>query len=172
MPAAIESDPAHGSDLGCVRIRVSTFHMGRTVQFALAFQLAGACLAGQPIGILIDFSNQPESAVVDLMKLEIRQILAPAQLELSFQRIGDSGALQSFRKIVIIRFHGTCQVQMDSGGIQLNQAGVLDYPALGRTEIVGGQIVPYVQVYCNEVRAFVPTVSTISFYVQMYGSAR
>jgi hypothetical protein len=139
------------------------------VQLALALQLGGLCLSAQPIGILFDFANQPEPAVIDLMKTEIREILAPAQMELSFHRIGQTGASQPFRKIVIVRFHGACRTQSDSRGMQSNEAG-LDYPALGRTDISGGRILPYVQVYCNEVRAFIPLVS-LTPLAQMYGRA-
>ena len=144
--------------------------MRRTVHLALAFLSASVCLAGQPIGILFDFATQPESAVVNLMKSEIREILAPAQLELSFQRMGEGAASQPYRKIVIVRFHGACQSLSDSGRIHLNDADVLDYPALGSTDIAGGRVLPYVQVYCNEVRAFIPAVSTTSF-AEMYGRA-
>jgi hypothetical protein len=144
--------------------------MSRIVQFVLALPLLGVCLSAQPIGILFDFAKQPELNIVDLMKSEIREILAPTQMELSIQRIGETGASRAFRKIVIVHFQGSCQTQSDSGGIQLNQPGVLDYPTLGKTDISGGRILPYVQVYCNEVRAFVPSVSSISF-AQMYGRA-
>ena len=140
----------------------------------LAFAIAWACvcLASQPlpIGIFLDFANQPEAALVDLMKSEIREILAPAQLRLSFQRLGESGASQPFRKIVVIRFQGSCHTQADSGNIQLDEPGILDSPALGRTNVASGRILPYVKIFCNEVRAFVPAVSSIS-YARMYGRA-
>jgi hypothetical protein len=142
--------------------------MYRTALFALALQSAGVCLAAEQIGILFDFASQPEPAIVDLMKSEIRDILAPAQLDLSFHRVGERGASQPFRKIVVIRFYGVCQTQSDSD--QLNELGILEYPALGKTNISSGHVLPYVQVYCNEVRAFVPSVSTIPFK-QMYGRA-
>jgi hypothetical protein len=144
--------------------------MRRAVQLAFVFQLASVCLTGQPVGILFDFGVRPDSAIVDLMKSEIRQILAPAQMDLGFYRIGDSDALQAFRKIVVVRFHGSCQWQLDSSGIQLNEPDVLDNPALGKTNISGGRVMPYVQVYCNEVRAFLPSVSTLPFS-QIYARA-
>jgi hypothetical protein len=144
--------------------------MRHAVKFILAFQLAEVCFAGDSIGILFDFATQPEPAVVDLMKSEIRGILAPAQLDLSIQRLGENGAGQPFRKIVVVRFQGACKAQVDSGGIQLEQPELLDSPALGRTSIASGHILPYVQVYCNEVRAFVPSVSRTPF-AKMYGRA-
>jgi hypothetical protein len=144
--------------------------MRRTIQLSFAIQLVQVCFGGQAIGILFDFGTQPESAVVDLMKTEIRSILEPAQLELSFQSLGERGATQPFRKVVIVRFHGACQAQSTTSGIQLEEPAILDYPALGRTEISGGRVLPYIQVYCNEVRAFVPLVSTIPF-AQLYGRA-
>ncbi len=144
--------------------------MRRVVQWAFAFQFAGLCLAGQPIGILFDFGSQPEPSVVDLMKSEIRSILAPAELDLNFQRIGQSGASRAFRKVIVVRFHGSCRARSISSGIQLTDPAILDSPALGRTDVSGGRVLPFVQVYCNEVRAFVPAVSRIPF-AQMYGRA-
>jgi hypothetical protein len=139
--------------------------MCRSVLLTAASQLVGVCLARQPmpIGILFDFASQPESRVVDLMKSEIRDILAPAHLKLEFDRLGDWRSSQAFRKIVIVHFHGTCHTQVDADAIQLDQPGLLDLPALGTTAISGGHILPYVQVYCNEVRAFVPSMATASF---------
>jgi len=146
--------------------------MCQAVRFALAFACAGVCQPGQPppVGIILDFATQPESALVDVMKSEIQEILAPARMELSFQRMGQSGASQSFRKIVVVRFQGACQTQADSGSIQLNQPELLEFPALGRTDVSGGRILPYVQVYCNEVRAFIPSVSLTPFGL-IYGRA-
>jgi hypothetical protein len=141
--------------------------MRRIVQFALVLHCAAVYMAAQPIGILFDFGTQPEPAIVELMKSEIREILAPARLDLSFQRVGESGASQPFRKVVIVRFHGSCHSQVDAGGIQ---SAVVDYPALATTDISAGRILPYVQVYCNQIRAFLPSVSRISF-ARMYGRA-
>ena len=143
--------------------------MSRTVQLAFALQLAGVCMAAEPIGILFDFANQPEPAVVDLMKSEIRAILAPAQLDLTFQRLGQSGATQAFRKIVIVRFQGSCESRLDTTGSILD-APAIDLPALGETDVSAGHVLPFVHVYCNEVRGFVPRVSRIP-YAQMYGRA-
>jgi len=141
-------------------------------RIALVTAWAGVCLGGQPmpIGIFLDFANQPEAALVDLMKSEVRDILAPAQLRLSFQRFGETGASQPFRKIVVIRFQGACQTQADAGNIQWDEPGILDFPALGRTNVTSGRILPYVKIFCNEIRAFVPPVSSVSF-ARMYGRA-
>ena len=144
--------------------------MRLTVQLAIVCQLAGVCLASQPIGILFDFGTKPQANVVDFMQTEIRDILAPAHMDLSFQRIGDSGASQVFRKIVIVHFHGSCEARSVSGGLQLDDPDLLEYPALGKTDIANGHIMPYVQVYCNELRAFIPSITTMSA-VQMYGRA-
>lgn len=141
-----------------------------TVQFALAFQLVGVCLAAEPIAIVFDFKTQPEPAVVDRMKSEIREILSPADMDLSFRRLDDGFISRAYRKIVIVRFQGACQSQVDMSGIQLSEPGLLDYPALGRTAISEGHILPFVQVFCNEVRAFLPFISDRTF-AQIYGRA-
>ncbi len=144
--------------------------MGWIALFVLSLQSAGICLAAQPIEILFDFKTPPELAVVNVMKSEIREILGPAQLNLTFQRVGDIGSVAKFRKIVLIRFQGVCQSGWSVEQIQLEQPSLLDYPALGRTEISGGHVMPFVRIFCNEVRAFVPTVSRTP-QQQMYGRA-
>src|SRR4051794_31621739 len=128
--------------------------MRRTVQFVLALQLAGVCFAGQPIAIMFDFSARPNTATILSMQSEIREILAPAQLDLIFQPI-DQSQTQSFRKIVIVRFRGTCEARAQLA-LPINETMLVDFPALGRTYISGGHVLPYVQVYCDEVRDFVP----------------
>jgi hypothetical protein len=144
--------------------------MGWIVPSLLGLHLAIVCLAAQPIEILFDFKTPPETAVVSVMKSEIREILQPARLNLQFQRLGDAESLQSFRKIVLVRFQGACHADWSVSPIQLDQPALLDYPALGRTEVSEGRVLPFVYIFCNEVRAFVPSVSRIS-QQQMYGRA-
>lgn len=127
--------------------------------FVIGLQISGVCLAAQPIAVLFDFKTPPEPAVVNVMKSEIREILEPAQLNLTLQRLGDAGPLQTFRKIVLVRFQGVCQAGWSTDQIQLSQPALLDYPALGRTEVSEGRVLPFVRIFCNEVRAFVPIVS-------------
>lgn len=142
--------------------------MYRTVLCAIAIQWFGVCFGAQPlpIGVLFDFASQPEFSVVNLMKSEIRDILAPAELPIVFQRLGDTGASQTFRKIVIVHFQGACQTQ----GIRLESPDLLSFPSLGKTAVSGGRVLPDVQVYCNEIRAFVPSFSRTPF-TEMYGRA-
>ena len=144
--------------------------MGWIALFVLVLQLAGVCLAAQPIEILFDFKTPPQPAVVNVMKAEIREILRPAQLNLTFQRLGDGEPLETYRKIVLVRFQGVCQAGWSADPIQLAQPALLDLPALGRTEVSEGRVMPFVHIFCNEVRAFVPSVSRTP-QEQMYGRA-
>jgi hypothetical protein len=144
--------------------------MGSIARFALAWQIAGVCLAAQPIEILFDFKVPPDPAVVNVMKSEINQILEPARLNLEFQKVGDKSSMQIFRKIILIRFLGACQSSWSVDPIRLDQPALLSYPALGRTEVSDGRVLPFVHIFCNEVRAFVPTVSKTPRQ-QMYGRA-
>jgi hypothetical protein len=143
--------------------------MSWTAQFLLALQLPGVCLGAQQIAILFDFKSPPEAAVVNVMKSEIREILAPAELNMTFRRLGDVGP-QTFQKIVVVRFQGVCRSGWSADPIQLDQPALLDHPSLGRTEVSEGRVMPYVHIFCNEVRAFVPTMSRTS-QEQMYGRA-
>lgn len=144
--------------------------MGWIVPFFLGLQLTGGFLSAQPIEILFDFKTPPEPAVVNVMKSEIRAILQPAQLNLTFHSPSDADSLEPFRKIVVVRFQGVCQSGWSVDPIQLTQPALLDYPALGRTEVSEGRVLPFVHIFCNEVRAFVPTVSRTP-QQQMYGRA-
>jgi hypothetical protein len=144
--------------------------MGSIAPFVLALQIAGVCLAAQPIEIVFDFKTPPEPAVINVMKSEIREILLPAELDLTFQRLGDTASLLSFRKIVLVRFQGVCQSGWSVDPIQLTQPALLNYPALGRTEMSDGRVMPFVHIFCNEVRAFVPSVSRTP-QQKMYGRA-
>jgi hypothetical protein len=143
--------------------------MGSIALFVLTVQIAGVCLAAPPIEIVFDFKTTPEPAVVNVMKSEIREILQPAELNLTFQGLGDSASIESFRKIVLVRFQGACHSGWSVTPIQLAQPALLDYPALGRTEVSEGRVMPFVHIFCNEVRAFVPSVSRTP--QKMYGRA-
>ena len=136
----------------------------------LGCQLTGICLAATPIEILFDFKTPPEPAVEDVMKTEIRQILGPADLNLEFRHLGEANPVEAYGKIILVRFQGACHAGWSVDSIQLAQPALLDLPALGRTEVSGGHVLPFVHIFCNEVRAFVPTVSRIS-QEEMYGRA-
>jgi len=144
--------------------------MGWITPIVLSLQLNVVCLAAQNIEIVFDFKTPPEPAVESIMESEIRQILEPAQLNLEFRRLAETDSLETFTKIILVRFQGTCHAGWSIDPVQLNQPGLLDLPALGRTEVSGGRVMPFVHIFCNEVRAFVPTVSRIS-QEQMYGRA-
>ena len=64
--------------------------MGSIARFVLAVQVTGVCLAAPPIEIVFDFKTPPEPAVINVMKAEIREILLPAGLNLTLQRLGDA----------------------------------------------------------------------------------
>jgi hypothetical protein len=143
--------------------------MSRTVQFALALQFASVYLAAQPIGILFDFNARPDKVTLASMQSEIREILGPAQLELSFQPVTERST-RTFRKIVIVRFRGVCQGKTHRVGLELNEATPGDFPALGRTIVSAGRVLPFVQVFCDEVREFVP-FSTGPSAARIFGRA-
>lgn len=144
--------------------------MGWIALFVLGLQITGSCLAAQPIEILFDFKTPPEPGVESVMKSEIRQILQPAQLNIELRRLGDGDSLETFGKIILVRFQGTCQAGWSADPIQLNEPALLNHPSLGQTEVSGGRVLPFVHIFCNEVRAFVPSVSRVS-QEQMYGRA-
>jgi hypothetical protein len=130
-------------------------------------------VAAQPIGVFCDFHSQPESAVVDRMKAEIRDILRPAEIDISFRdlrRYTPDAQDEVFQKTVIIHFQGACQSEFRVSPLVLDDTAVVSSPELARTDIQDGHVLPYVNVYCNEIRAFVPAAAHVS-QQQIFGRA-
>lgn len=144
--------------------------MSRAVLFLLGALSTFVSPAAQPIAVLLDFKSVPEPSVVSVMTAEVHAVLESAQLNLRFLRLTDPRAFSAFKRIILVRFEGVCHSRSSVDPIQLDEPALLDHPALARTEVSGGRVLPYVRVFCNEVRAFVPRVGPHSPEV-MYGRA-
>jgi hypothetical protein len=107
------------------------------------------------------------------MKAEIRNILRPAEIDIRFRdlrRYTPDAQEEVFQKTVIIHFQGACQSEFRVSPLLLDETAVVSSPELARTDIQDGHVLPYVDVYCNEIRAFVPPAAHVS-QQQIFGRA-
>jgi hypothetical protein len=101
------------------------------------------------VAVYTDFEHPPNAAVVDSLRAEVDSIILPLGLGLEWRSLDGQGDRVS-GELAVVSFKGTC----DSGGIPPH-AG--DSRGLGWTHITDGQILPFTDVDCDQIRAFVRT---------------
>ena len=106
----------------------------------------GAALA--PIVLYTQFQQDAPEAVVESLQAEVRSIMAPIGLVFRWRDLTASDGRQVSVELAVINFKGRCDV-----------AGLLPHSSnpgpLGWTHISNGTILPFADVDCSAVRAFV-----------------
>uniref|UniRef100_Q01ZN0 Cytochrome c domain-containing protein n=1 Tax=Solibacter usitatus (strain Ellin6076) TaxID=234267 RepID=Q01ZN0_SOLUE len=101
------------------------------------------------LAVYTEFQHTPNAAVVDSMHAEVDSIILPLGLGLEWRSLDGHGD-QVSGELAVVSFKGTC----DSGA-QPSHAD--DSRSLGWTHISDGQILPFTDVDCDRIRAFVRT---------------
>ncbi len=99
------------------------------------------------IAVYTDFEHPPNATVVDSLHAEVDSIILPLGLGLEWRSLDGQGD-QVSRELAIVSFKGTCA----NGGLPPH-AG--DSHGLGWTHITDGQLLPFTDVDCDQIRAFV-----------------
>lgn len=122
---------------------------------ALCWLLLGAVPAfgqtggGQvaPFAVYTHFDQEPAAPVLDSLKQELTSILADVGLPVAWRSLDAHREGESFEALAVITFKGTCSVD----GLISERVGG---GALGRTHVTDGQIIPFSDVDCGRIRAF------------------
>lgn len=121
----------------------------KTLLFCLAAGLPLA--AGQPplpaISLYTGFEQQPPSAVMASLQLEVHTIMAPMGLTFRWMSLSDEDVRLTSVDLAVITFRGRCDVQ----GLTVHEP--VSGP-LGWTHISDGVILPFADVDCSAVRGF------------------
>ncbi|HJT89547.1 MAG TPA: c-type cytochrome, partial [Bryobacteraceae bacterium] len=100
------------------------------------------------IKLYTDFQHQPPRDVVQAIHTELDAILSPIGLTFAWQSLDTVQGNELSVRLAVIHFKGACDVQ-----------DLSTYPpygfVLGRTQIVDGEILPFTDIFCNAIRAFV-----------------
>ena len=104
------------------------------------------------VTIVYRFDGSPSETAFREMMDETRALLGPASLRPEWRNRAEVTGSDSFEKLVVVDFHGSCRPgPVDS--ISKQDQSKQDQP-LGRTQVVDGEVLPFVEVECGRVQAF------------------
>ena len=120
----------------------------RPVICALFSLIASACtaFATARVTLILQFDTQhSESSVVE-MKRELQSLMRDSGVEVSWRRLDELSASDSFPSVVVVTFHGSCEMKP----VALPLPG--EPVALAYTHISNGELIPFADVECDLVR--------------------
>lgn len=98
------------------------------------------------VALFAEFDQTPPAAVMDSLRSELDSIMAPAGLQFEWHSLAhDNGEVSA--ELAVVSFKGRC----DSTALPLHSTNP---GALGWTHLSDGVILPFSDVDCNGVRAF------------------
>jgi hypothetical protein len=117
--------------------------------FALA--LGPDLTAGSKVGVYLEFEQSPSQAAVDAMRRQATDVLKQIGFDLAWRLVSENRGDEPFEHLVVVRFVGRCA---SLGTLRPTQAILV----LGSTLVSDGQVLPYSQVLCDQVRRVLPDV--------------
>jgi len=123
--------------------------------------LSAMTLRGQidePAGTLTiytQFAHPPSTLSIEYMKTELDAVMLPFHLHFDWRSLDHASGHEVVAEIVVIRFQGACQADMPARPGR--PAGTL-----GSTHIADGEILPFADVDCDEIRQVMTTALAVS----------
>ena len=103
---------------------------------------------GAPVRLYTSFQQAPPDAIRDVIRDEVARIMSPMGLAFKWIPLGENKGRESSLKLAVIHFTGHCDVA--------NLAALNSHPgALGWTHVADGVILPFSDIDCDAIRAFV-----------------
>jgi hypothetical protein len=110
----------------------------------------GAAAAPQ-LAILMKFDVRPPSAVLDSIESEVARIFEPAGVRVAWRLADQNDGRELFPHVVVIRIRGACHTQPPSWD---ELQTLLDDPELASASVRDGEALPFAEVHCDRVSAF------------------
>src|SRR3954454_14749738 len=113
--------------------------------------LVGSAQNTPPVGVFLDFESLPGAGLVEIMKAEVNDLFRASGVSLDWRTTRENHGDQPFAKLVVLKFRGTCrtpdqaQITGDFGTLGQSQA-------LGFANVSHGQVIPYSEVRCDQIR--------------------
>lgn len=115
---------------------------------ALGLRAAQGEVADSPIALYTSFQHPMPAAAVQHMREELNWITDPVGLRFSWRTYADAQRYPAVARLAVVHFRGRC----DTGDLTQFHS----YPwKLGWTHTVDGQVIPYVDVFCDAIRAYI-----------------
>ena len=121
----------------------------RPVICALFAVLASACaaFAAGPVTVILQFEAQHSEPSVNEMKRELQNLMRDAGVELNWRTLNEISSSDSFPRIVVVTFHGTCQLKPWAAPLPA------DPVALAYAHVSNGTVIPFADVECDRIRS-------------------
>lgn len=126
----------------------------KRVAFCLAlfsWSICGAedAAAQAPVALYVRFELQPRDSATDILQRELHAILSPVGFEFEWRSVDDSSN-EVWAELAFITFKGRCDVR---------DLRAYHFPggALGWTHVSDGKILPFTEVDCDRIGAFLGT---------------
>jgi hypothetical protein len=104
------------------------------------------------VTIVYRFDGSPSETAFREMRDETRALMGPASLRPEWRDRAEVTRSDSFENLVVVDFHGRCRTGPFDSILKQDQLKQ-DQP-LGRTQVVDGQVLPFIEVECGRVQAF------------------
>jgi hypothetical protein len=134
----------------------------------IPLMLSAMTLRGQidePAGTLTiytRFAHRPSALSIGYMKTELDAIMLPFHLRFDWRSLEQASGHEVVAEVVVVSFQGACQAAtLARGG---PPAGTL-----GSTHIADGEILPFADVDCNEIRQVMTTALAASSPMEREG---
>jgi hypothetical protein len=115
-------------------------------------QASGNAAAIAPqLAILMKFDIRPPTAVLDSMQREVASIFEPAGVSVAWRLVEQNDGRELFPHVVVIRVRGACHTQPASWD---ELQPLLENPELASASVRDGKAVPFAEVHCDRVSAF------------------
>jgi len=103
-----------------------------------------------PITLYTQFEQAPPDGVLEALQGEVESIMAPIGLRFEWRDLGKGGGHEVSAELAVVTFKGRCDIA------RLLARGRFE-GKLGWTHVSDGQILPFTDVSCDQVREFVQT---------------
>jgi hypothetical protein len=111
------------------------------------FGISSAFAQSMPaVGVFLDFDSVPGAASVEVMKKEVDSLLKGVSL--NWRMLKENHGDEPFNGLVVLKFKGKCKVE--PWGQQSAPDGASR--TLGTTRVLNGNVLPFSEVQCDEVR--------------------
>jgi hypothetical protein len=98
------------------------------------------------VTIAMQFDHRYSAASLTEMKREFERIMLPARLHIEWRMTDDLTGREPFQEIVVARFKGNCEA--DRGNATSSTSA-----HLGMTHVIGGDVSPFAELDCDNIRA-------------------
>jgi len=124
--------------------------MKAAVWLALAASPALSQAGGGPVApfaVYTQFDHEPPGLVLNSLRQELTSIMSNAGWQVEWRSLAKHPEAEAFAQLAVVTFRGSCDVSTVV-------AERVETGALGWTHVMDGQVLPYSEINCELIRAF------------------